>query len=103
MSTEPTVRHEIVLPWTPEVDGGQVLETSGHADLPLRLEYVMLHEGWLIESIVIGNRIHQVTSVDLRPMHLLVQTAMKVTLCVRNAAASRRQFPGAKIVGSVVR
>jgi hypothetical protein len=100
---EPTVRHDILLRWTPEVDGGQILETTGHADLPLRLEYVELHEGWLIEGILIGHVIHQVTSVDLRSLKLILQTAMSVTLCVRNAAATRRQFPGARIVGTVVR
>ena len=103
MNAEPVVRHDILLSWTPEVDGGQLLETTGHADLTLRLEYVMLHEGWLIEGLIIGNVIHQVTSVDLRSLKRLVQTAMNVTLRVRNASADRRQFPGARIVGTVVR
>jgi hypothetical protein len=100
---EPTTRHDILLLWTPEVDGGQILETTGHADVPLRLEYVELHEGWLIEGLVIGNVIHQVTSVDLRPLKLIAQTVMSITLRVRNASADRRQFPGARIVGTVVR
>ena len=100
---EPVVRHDILLRWTPEVDGGQILETTGCADVTLRLEYVELHEGWLIEGVIVGNVIHRVTSVDLRPLRLIAQTVMNVTLQVRNTSADRRQFPGARIVGTVVR
>lgn len=100
-----SIKTALLFPWCPEVDGGQIVETSAHPEVMMRLEYVELLDGWQIEGLDVGGLGYLVKKLDLQPIrHLLphVTPTMLVTIRARNASAEKQRFPGAKIIGTVV-
>lgn len=104
MTLEDPIKTALLFPWCPEVDGGQIVETSAHPEVMMRLEYVELLDGWRIEGLDFGGQSHRVGDPDLRPLKLPpVHTVWRVTIRARNTSPDRQRFPGAKIIGTVVR
>jgi len=104
MTQEPPIKTALLFRWCPEVDGGHLIETSAQPEVTMRLEYVELLDDWRIESLDVGGQSHRVNDPDLRPLKLPpVGPAMIVTIRARNTSPDRQRFPGAKIIGTVVR
>ena len=101
MTLEPTIKTALLFKWCPEVDSDQIIETTAHTEVAMRLELVELLDGWCLESIDVGGISHVVSDPDLRALALPpVSSAIRVTIRARNTAADRQRFPGAKIIGS---
>lgn len=106
MSQESPIKTALLFPWCPEVDGGHLIETSAHPEVAMRLENVELLDGWKLEGVDVGGISHVVSHLDLRPLGLppvAGGSSIRVTIRARNASADRQRFPGAKIIGTVVR
>lgn len=70
----------------------------------MRLEYVALLDGWRLEGLDIGGQHYQAADPDLRALKLPpVMPGLRVTIRARSTSAERRRFPGAKIIGTVIR
>jgi hypothetical protein len=104
VSDDRPIKTALLFPWCPEVDGGQIVETSAHPEVAMRLEYVALLDGWRLEGLDIGGQPYQAADPDLRALKLPpVAPAMRVTIRVRNALDERQRFPGARIIGTAIR
>jgi hypothetical protein len=105
MTQEP-VKTALLFPWCPEVNGGQIIETTASPEVAMQLEFVELLDGWQLEGIAVGGHSHAVNDPDLRSLKLppvAGGTAINITIRARNMSADRQRFPGAKIIGTVVR
>jgi hypothetical protein len=99
-----SIKTALLFPWSPEVDGGLIVETSAHPEVAMRLEYVELLDGWQIVGLDVGILSYLVTSPDLRHLNLPpAQSALRVTIRARNTSDEKQRFPGAKIIGTLIR
>lgn len=101
--TEDVVKIALLFRWCPEVEGGQLIETSATPEVAMRLEYVELEGSWKIEGLDVGSLSYRLTGPDLRRLELPpVSPVIRVTIRARNGHDGKQRFPGAKIIGTVI-